>query len=168
MRRIRSRGDRILAVDPFSRGFGFVVLEGPEKLVDWGLRDVRRDKDAVTIAKVRELIALYRPAVLATEDCSDPRSLRREHARQLIDEILNAGKAIHVRTHAVPVARVRAVFGATGATTKHAIAGILAARFPELARHRPPRRKPWMSEDERQAMFDALAFGLSHLRAKSI
>ena len=59
---------------------------------------------------------------------------------------------------------VRRTFAAHGATTKHAIAGLLVARFPELAPHRPRFRKPWMSEDERQAIFDAGALALASLR----
>jgi len=57
-------------------------------------------------------------------------------------------------------------FAAQGATTKHAIAGVIVARFPELAPHRPRFRKPWMSEDERQAIFDAAAFALTICAAK--
>jgi len=56
---------------------------------------------------------------------------------------------------------VRRTFAAHGATTKHAIAGLIVARFPEIAPHRPRFRKPWMSEDGRQATFDAAAFGVA-------
>src|SRR5439155_13223774 len=55
-------------------------------------------------------------------------------------------------------------FAAQGATTKHEVAGVIAGRFPELAPHRPKFRKPWMSEDERQAIFDAAAFALIPLK----
>lgn len=36
---------RVLAIDPTSRGFGFVVFEGPEHLIDWAVVEIRKDKE---------------------------------------------------------------------------------------------------------------------------
>jgi len=44
---------------------------------------------------------------------------------------------------------------------KNRIAGVIAERLPELAPWQPPFRKPWMSEDERMSIFDAVAFALT-------
>jgi len=53
------------------------------------------------------------------------------------------------------------VFFADGQGTKHALAEILAARFPEeLGCRLPPKRRPWMSEDYRMDIFDAVALAL--------
>jgi hypothetical protein len=46
------------------------------------------------------------------------------------------------------------------ASTKHQIVSDVAHQFPELARQLPPARKPWMSEDERMAIFDAAALAV--------
>lgn len=53
--------------------------------------------------------------------------------------------------------QIRRAFAAQGATTKEQIAAALASQFPELARRLPPKRKVWMSEDHRMAIFDAVA-----------
>jgi len=45
------------------------------------------------------------------------------------------------------------------------MARFVAAKFPELARHLPAERKPWMSEDLRTAIFDAAAFALAFFLA---
>jgi len=37
-------------------------------------------------------------------------------------------------------------------------------RFPELAPRLPRFRKPWMSEDYRMSIFDAVAFGLTSIK----
>jgi hypothetical protein len=149
---------RVLAVDPTSRGFGFVVLEGPERLVDWGLKCIRRNKEEATLLAVAGLIELYVPDVLVLEDYEDRGCRRRERVRRLLHLLRAIAEEGHVSTRLVSVAHVKAYFAAEGATTKYAIAGLLVARFPGLARHRPKFRKAWMSEDERQAIFDALAF----------
>jgi hypothetical protein len=48
-----------------------------------------------------------------------------------------------------------------GQGTKHLLAEIMAKRFPaQLGLQLPPKRKPWMSEDSRMSIFDAVALAL--------
>ena len=35
----------VLAIDPSTRGFGFAVLEGPNRLIDWGVKETKVDKN---------------------------------------------------------------------------------------------------------------------------
>lgn len=161
----RPETHRILAIDPTSRGFGFVVIEGPTRLVDWGVKSLRRNKDEATLLAVADLFQLYRPVVLVVEDCADPRSRRRKRARGILRDVRALAATRGVTSRIISIPQVRAVFAKAGAKTKHEIAGVIAARFPELARHRPRRRKPWMSEDERMAMFDAAALAMTLIRA---
>jgi hypothetical protein len=64
--------------------------------------------------------------------------------------------------------QVMKTFIADGQGTKHALAEILAKRFPEeLGLQLPPKRKPWMSEDSRMGIFDAVALVLI-LRLKDL
>ena len=57
--------------------------------------------------------------------------------------------------------QVRRVFFADGQGIKHALAEIVANKFPEeLGSHLPPKRRPWMSEDSRMDIFDAVALVL--------
>ena len=44
---------------------------------------------------------------------------------------------------------------------KQEIAIAIAERFPELAPRLPRSRKPWMSEDYRMSIFDAVALALT-------
>jgi hypothetical protein len=165
IRPLRSAPRRILAIDPYSRGFGFVVLEGATRLVDWGLKDTRRGTTEATLAKVGRLLDLYRPDLVAVEDWRAARSRRGERARDLLRDIATFAAGRGVATRAIAASQVKAAFAREGVTTKHAIAGVIAARFPELSRYRPRFRKPWMSEDERQAIFDAAALALAYCRA---
>jgi hypothetical protein len=52
------------------------------------------------------------------------------------------------------------VFAYFGVKTKHELALTIAAALPPLQLRLPPRRKPWMSEDARQSLFDAAALAL--------
>ena len=164
MRTCHRKPERIISIDPMPRGFGFVVLEGPRRLVDWGVREVRDHSVERTLTKIRSLIDLYHPAVLATEETSDRSSRRGPRVVQLIEEVVTLGAAMGLRVHAVTPWRVQGFFAAHGARTKYAIDLTLCDWFPELKLRRPPVRKPWMSEDERQAIFDAAAFAVTSLK----
>ncbi len=154
---------RVLAVNPTTRGFGFVVLEGSDQLVDWGVAHVRTDKEARTLARVSELLERYRPDVLVLEDSGVPGTRRRERVRKLLRELTALAPRRGVRVRRIARREVRRAFSAENAVTKSEIAAAIAKRFPELAPRLPPRRKAWMSEDERMAIFDAAAFALTFL-----
>jgi hypothetical protein len=64
--------------------------------------------------------------------------------------------------------QVRRVFFANGQGTKQAPAEILAKRFPEeLGSRLPPKRRPWMSEDYRMDIFDAVSLALTFFIPKT-
>lgn len=44
MSRAYTKDIRVLAIDPSTRGFGFAVLEGPNRLIDWGVKETKVDK----------------------------------------------------------------------------------------------------------------------------
>jgi hypothetical protein len=153
---------RVLAIDPVKRGFGFAVLDGPHSLVEWGLRGTtrrHRSHEEWCLEQVARLIAFYGPDRIVVEDCSDSRSKRGRRSQILIERIvIRAGK------DGVPARRISAAaLGRPGATcTKYKVALAIAGRFPELSIRLPPVRKPWMSEDARMAIFDAVALALSY------
>lgn len=158
MRRVSGERRRILAIDPTHRGFGYVVLEEPGHLVDWGLCQYRSSghrSDAVH--RVRDLIRWLVPDVIVIEDTRHGDCRRTQRARDFLDDVAATAAGLRVQTRHVAVATVRARFAAVGATNKDAVARILAAQFPELAPLVPPLRKPWKSEQERMAIFDSLA-----------
>ena len=40
----------MLAIYPTARGFGFVILEGRRRTIDWGANEARGDKNRVVVA----------------------------------------------------------------------------------------------------------------------
>lgn len=51
---------------------------------------------------------------------------------------------------------------------KYEVVTTPAWQFPELLPMLPKPRKPWMSEDERMASFDAIALGLMHCASSGL
>ncbi len=156
----------VCAVYPSTRGFGYAVFEGPELLVDWGVKAVRgRQKNLASLERVRELLAFYRPDVLVLEDYGGSGSRRAKRIQTLIN--LMTAHAAEERTAVASFSRseVRACFDLT---TKREIAEVLAREFPELERRLPPVRRIWMSEDARMNIFDAAALGITFFRTRKL
>jgi len=61
---IQNKNIRILAIAPLSRGLGYAVMEGPDKLITCGNKAVLRDKNAGSLAWVDRFIKFYKPEVL--------------------------------------------------------------------------------------------------------
>lgn len=149
--------NRVVAIDPTTRGFAFAVLEGSDDLVDWGLVEVLVRTDAFVLARVEHILDRFLPDVLAVEDGRGTR--RRARAQRLIRGIEAIAARRKLPIVRVSRAQVRALLAP--ATTKQEIAEALAARFPELSARLPRKRKAWMPEDERMSIFDALSFAVA-------
>lgn len=153
-------GQRVLSIDPYLRGFGWALLEGPDLLVDWGIYQTRTKQPERMLGRIADLLQRYSPDSVVVEDISRPRCRRRERARSLISDICDMARAADVAVRSVAMQDVREHYRDLGAKSKDAVAGLIASRFPELRRILPPRRKNWMREDERMAVFDAIAMAL--------
>jgi hypothetical protein len=158
-----TRAPRTLALDPTSDGFCFAVLEGSETLLDWGCCEIKDRQDKVWHRKVIHLLKRYQPRLVVLEDPQESR--RGPWASAFLNEI---SMLLQEYTNLRVVSRhsVKDSFKASG-TTKYEIAVAIARLFPELEARLPRKRKPWMSEDERMNIFDALSFALTVLWADS-
>ena len=152
---------RVLALDPTSTGFAYVVLEVPERLPDWG---VATGDETASAKRLENLITRYSPSVLVTEDPSAAR--RGKRALELLETVQTIALLRNIWTVRVPKWKVRELF--PDAHSKQDIAVSLAERFPELRPRLPRKRKPWTSEDPRMRIFDALALLMVHLATEDL
>lgn len=170
-----SKPQRILAIDPSPRGFGFVVMERPERCVNWGLKetrgksdgpDERRDnRNAHCLRQIAGIVERYKPDLIAVEDIAHG-SRRGERARDLILRVHDLGFEQNLPTRAVSKHELGRAFGLSGAATKEAVARMLAEKFPELALRLPPPRKPWSGSDPRMSIFGAAGMAAALLRGE--
>ena len=158
MKTIQPDQFRILAITPVTNGVGFAVLEGKDTLVDWGVKNVAEKKNAGSLANVKELIGRYRPDVLVMENASAEGSRRCPRIRKLFPQLIGLAKANNLRTELFSRDQLTKFFIPDGKGTKHAVAQIIAKKFPlQLETKLPPKRKPWMHEHYQMAIFDAVA-----------
>lgn len=153
---------RTLAVHPTSRGFGWVVCEGPLRLVEFGVCvPLRGSKRVACVRKTEKLIARLAPSELVIE-AFDERSGKGAWVRKLSLDLVTvaADRSLSIEAHTRDA--VRAAFEAVGARTRRETAEAVARHFPALAYRLPSPRKAWESEDKRLAIFHAAAVVLAH------
>ena len=150
-----SQRRRVLALVPHSKGLGYAVFEGVRTPVDWGLKRVRGDKNAATLAKASLLIGIYSPDTIVMEDVKESR--RSERIKTLIATIAEYASDLGIAVTFYGKQAVFLHFAYCGASTKHAIAKEIARRIPALRARLPEPRKPWQSEDYRLSIFLASA-----------
>jgi Holliday junction resolvasome RuvABC endonuclease subunit len=161
----RERYDtRIIAIDPTSRGFGYVVFEGPLRLINWAVVSFKDNRGAKTLTRIEELFQRYDPEIVAIENVKGSR--RGPRATRLLEEVSGHASTHHIEVRRYSRAAVRQVFATRGACTKHEIAALIAKSYPELFPRLPRFRKPWMPEDDRMAIFDAASFALAYFNKK--
>ena len=152
----------VLAIDPSPRGFGYAVLEGTTRLVDWGLVHVAAArKNEQSLRRLRDLLALYQPQVVAMEDCASPRCRRRARARALIRDVAKVARSDGMEIVVITWEQIRRAVRVATDANKEATIVALSHFFPELGDRVPPHRKPWMSEDPRTSIFDAVAIAVA-------
>lgn len=155
---------RIVAIDPTSKGFGYVVVESgpPLLIIDWGVAHIRSRKNAQALERIAELLGWYNPNAVVLEDWEAPGSRRRPRVRALLAAVAIFAERSGLPAERVPRRAVRQVFLQAGARTKGEIAALIAEWLPELAPRLPRPRRIWMSEDERIRIFDATALALAY------
>ena len=150
---------RILGIDPSSRYVGFAVLEDAG-LIDWGNKSTGKANSKRALEIIQALVARFEPQTIAIEDTRSRGSRRRSRVRKLLDEVVSLGRA-SMTVRRIPMRRVVSRDHLGKVLNKNRRALALAKRFPELESRLPRPRKPWMSEDERTNIFDALEFALA-------
>ncbi len=153
---------RILAIAPSTRGFGFAVIEGLNILVDWGVKSIIGNKSIDAIKKVKEMVIYYQPDVVVVKDTSGNSYRHFLRMRMFTKQIVRLVASQDITVISYSREQVSRALLSDDSGTKYAIATKVAATFPdELGFRLPPKRRPWMSEDYRMQIFDAVALALT-------
>lgn len=152
---------RTLALDPTTSGFGFVVLEGSKRLVDWGLGCLEKPDDSFYQKRIEKLLDRTQPQLLVLEDMRDSR--RGDRAIAWAQLAVRCATKRGIEVERISRAEVSRHFASSG-KTRWEVAFVISRRFPELAPSLPKKRRIWESEDRRMAIFAAASFALAFLR----
>jgi hypothetical protein len=114
------------------------------------------------LAWVNRFIQFYQPDVLVLPDVTAADTRRATRIKTLHRKIVAWAGKKQLKVKQISVTQVRTQLLGTVKGTKFAVAKTLAGRFPtELGNRLPPKRRPWMSEDPRMDIFDAVSLAVA-------
>jgi hypothetical protein len=147
---------RILAVSLSSRGFGYAVMEGNDRLIYFGKKIFTGEKNAKSLTQIDKLIIRSQPNVLALHDVKAEGTRRDPRIKALHRRVVALGKKHKIKVVKISGIELRTALLGNPKGTKHEMAELLAKQFPdELASRLPPKRRFYDSEDARMDIFDA-------------
>jgi hypothetical protein len=160
---------RVIALEIRASRFGFAVLEGSDRLLDWGVRffgEQMGEIESTVSDRISTLLRFYNPIAIVVREREYSSAAQSKRIRRIIAVIKLAAKRSSARLHVVTAAHVRDRLALDGRITKYDIAKNLAERFEELSFKLPNRRKAYQSEAPAMLVFDALAIGIAFLGGK--
>jgi hypothetical protein len=129
----------VLAIAPTSRGFGYAVFASAARPMDWGVKEIRADKNQAALLKIEEMLRRIVPASLVIEDWEHKTCRRSLRVKLLLKEVAALAEAQRVQRTCYSRQHVRQFFRPMG-KSKDAIAGAIAKEIPAL--------RPWLPRRE--------------------
>ena len=157
---MQEQHQRVLAIDPKVRGFGYIVFEEPQLPIDWGTVEIRFNLHCRSIQRIKKLMDFYQPDVVILEGTKD--SLRNTRTKKFISAMVTLSKKQSVAVVQYSKSDVFDTFAQLGKRTKHEIATAIAEWFPELSHRLPNKRQNYETEAADYAIFDAAALAITH------
>jgi hypothetical protein len=161
MRQSVSRHARVLAIDPSPKGFGYVVLEGADNLIDWGTKSTKRARNDICLKHLSNLFTQFCPNVFVIEDYKAASCRRGQRVKALLQEAEKLAVTKKVISCSINPLDAKKRGSLDSSVSKDILARKLTEQFPELEPFLPVQRKPWMSEDTKASIFDALALAIT-------
>jgi len=159
---VKQQGDRlILAIYTTSRGFGFVVIEGRNRTIDWGTKEARGHKNRVALKKAGELMSWYRPHLLIVENTEATSSRRIGRIRNLQRRLVDLAMAHKIAVRQFARSEIKVAFARRVASTRYEIAQAISRELPDLEPWLPRPKKLWESENRNLSIFDAASLALT-------
>ena len=157
----RSNEKRVVAFNVHSRSFGSVVFEGPNRMLNWGVRSFRSAANGVKVPAATKFLAMldeFRPSAVVVRDRVTARNAKMTKMLVMIER---QARSCRIPVRFISRQDVNRVFVGFE-SNKYEVASALARQFPDLASPLPPKRKCWHSEDYRMGILDAAAVAVAY------
>jgi hypothetical protein len=150
--------ERVLAIDLHPLSFGYAIFEGPDELLDWGIKSFRHGVNAVKVPLNVKLALLL-------DHCGPDIVVIKEPRTATLTKMVRVTTNLAQR-HRIPVRRISGTSVRNAfpdeSDNKYQIASVIAKRYPELSPRLGPRRKLWQAEKYSMSIFDAAALGFAY------
>lgn len=149
-----------LALSPHIRGLGYVCIEMPNRLLDYGVITSRPWDSERLLKRLNKIINFYAPHLMVVKDAN---TIESKRMRKFINQITECAIEHSVPIHQYSRDQVKHVFAKVGCSTKQDIADIIANQWlTELKDRCPIPRRSYEPEDYNMSIFDALSLVMTH------
>ena len=148
----------VLSLYPNSRGLGYVCIEEPQSLLDFGIVTGKPISNRRIMERVRKFLDYYKPTIVLVRD-AQPYNRR---ICRLLEDIAGHAEQLGLSVYRYSRQQIKETFEVYGASTKYEVSRKLADWFPVLNSRAPKVRKAWMDEDYNMGIFDAVSLALTH------
>jgi hypothetical protein len=155
-------GELTFGFQPTSHGFGWVAFSSPLSLYDWGLCEMRREKNVGCLRKLERLLGRLEPHTLVMESFQGAGVRRSERVVRLCKAVAELARGRGMDVVVYPRVATKGAFAPVGAQSRQEIAEAVARSFEELRYRLPKPRRAWEGQPRRMAVFDAAAAVLTH------
>jgi hypothetical protein len=152
----------VLGFHPASQGFGWVAFSSPLTIYDFGLCEVRREKNAGCLRKLERVFDRLDPHVIVFEAYDGGASRRSDRVKRLYKAVALLAHDRGMEVAIYSRGDTKACFAAVGAQSRQEIAEAIARSFEILRGRLPKPRRPWDAPCRRMALFDAAAVVQAH------
>lgn len=147
----------IAAIYPHAEGYGYALVQGTKKLLDYGSPVIRPVSNEKCLQRIRSFIEQTSPDILVLRDESAKGFRGSERTEALLADIRSIAQDNDVYVINYSRRMVREAFAPHGESTKYGIAKKICQWLPTLEEYLPPKRKEWKAEHYRMGIFDAIA-----------
>ena len=153
---------RTIGVFPTTHGFGYVIFEGPLRLIDWGIKHVPSRQQPDNLEQFDALLTWFEPDLVVLENPVGDGSHKGKRITSLLRAMARHTSSSDISLKCYSRAEILRAFTHIDATNKHDIAVEIARLYEELTPLLPKKRKLWTPEDRRMGIFDATALVLTY------
>jgi hypothetical protein len=154
--------EKILSVYPNSKGYAYVVMEGPIQVIEKKMVSISPVDNTKILKEVSDLLDLHKPNALILEDTSCKFSRKGTRGKQLLRSLSSNAKNKDVPVHFYTREDIRLVFEIWRAKTKYEIAEVIAKNIRSFEMLLYPKPRYPDSQKYLTALFDAVSLGITH------
>jgi hypothetical protein len=151
----------ILALYPSYRGLGYVCVQMPQTLKDFGVLRVRPFSMGRMVKHVERFLEFHRPHIVILRDPENV-PVNSPRIQKFTDAITTLAGEYKLSVFKYSREQIKDVFETFGARTKHEIAHKIIEWFPDLASRVPKMRAKYRPEYYHMETFDSLALAITH------
>src|SRR6266850_3381297 len=117
---------RVLILDLRSRRFGYVIFEGPQTLLDWGIRTYAEEKRSSLERRLNDLQSMFAPSVILVRKAVERNRISQLMIRLALRTLTVFAKRTLITVFLVDESSLRAFFSREAKLNKHDIARMIA------------------------------------------